>query len=76
MQRAAVAESDVTVRTIAPRRRLIHPHAHFTTLEWSHQSLLRKSKLKLYWTLIRPIVTCADETRVLKENSLQNLMIF
>jgi hypothetical protein len=35
----------------------------------------RKSKLKLYQTLIRPIVTYASETWVLKENSIQKLMI-
>jgi hypothetical protein len=38
--------------------------------------LSRKSKLKLYWTLIRPIVTYSSETWVLKENSIQKLMIF
>jgi hypothetical protein len=38
--------------------------------------LSRKSKLKLYWTLIRPIVTYASERGVLKENSIQKLMIF
>jgi hypothetical protein len=38
--------------------------------------LSRKSKLKLYWTLIRPTVTYASETLVLKENSIQKLTIF
>jgi hypothetical protein len=38
--------------------------------------LSRKSKLKLCWTLIRPIVTYASETWVLKENSTQKRMIF
>jgi hypothetical protein len=38
--------------------------------------LSRKSKLKLYRTLIRPILTYALETWVLKENSTQKLMIF
>jgi hypothetical protein len=36
----------------------------------------RKSKLKLYRTLIRPILSYASETWVLKENSVQKLMIF
>jgi hypothetical protein len=31
--------------------------------------------LKLYRTLIRPILTYASETQVLEENSLQKLMI-
>jgi hypothetical protein len=30
----------------------------------------------LYWTLIRPVVTYACETWVLKENSIQKLMIY
>jgi hypothetical protein len=38
--------------------------------------LSRKSKLKLYRTLIRPIVTYASETWDLKENSIQKLLIF
>jgi hypothetical protein len=38
--------------------------------------LSRKSKLKLYRTLIRPILTYASETWVLKENSMQKLIIF
>jgi hypothetical protein len=38
--------------------------------------LSRKSKLELYRTLIRPSVTYASETWVLKENSIQKLMIF
>ena len=38
--------------------------------------LSRKSKLKLYWTLIRPVAAHACETWVLKENSVQKLMIF
>jgi hypothetical protein len=36
----------------------------------------KKSKLKLYWTVIRPVVMYACETWVLKENSIQKLMIF
>jgi hypothetical protein len=32
--------------------------------------------LKQYWTLIRPIITYASETWVLKENSAEKLMIF
>jgi hypothetical protein len=38
--------------------------------------LSRKSKLKPYWTLIRPIVKHASETCVLKENSVEELIIF
>jgi hypothetical protein len=38
--------------------------------------LSRESKLKLYRTLIRPIVKYASETWLLTENSIQKLMIF
>jgi len=34
------------------------------------------SKLKLYRTVIRPIVTYASETWVLKENIIQKLLVF
>jgi hypothetical protein len=43
---------------------------------FQNKLLSKKSKLKLYWTLIRPIVTYACETWVLKESSIQKLMIF
>jgi hypothetical protein len=38
--------------------------------------LSKRSKLKLYWPVIRPVVTYACETWVLKENVIQKLMIF
>jgi hypothetical protein len=38
--------------------------------------LSKRSKLKLYWSIIRPVVTYACETWVLKENVIQKLMIF
>ena len=36
----------------------------------------KQSKLKLYRTVIRPIVTYASETWVLKETVIQKLLIF
>ena len=36
----------------------------------------KKSKLKLYWTIIRPTVTYACETWVLKETIKNKLMVF
>jgi hypothetical protein len=36
----------------------------------------KKSKLKLYWSIIRPRVTYACETWVLKETIKNKLMIF
>jgi hypothetical protein len=42
---------------------------------FQNELLSKKSILKFYWTLIRPIVTYACETWVLKESSIQKLMI-
>jgi len=36
----------------------------------------KQLKLKLYRTVIRPIVTCASETWVLKETIIQKLLVF
>jgi hypothetical protein len=36
----------------------------------------KKSKLKLYWSIIRPIVTYASEAWVLKETIKNKLMVF
>jgi hypothetical protein len=36
----------------------------------------RKSKLKLYWPVIRPVVVYGFETWVLKETILQRLSVF
>jgi hypothetical protein len=36
----------------------------------------KSSKLKLYRTVIRPTVTYASETWVLKENIIQKLLVF
>jgi hypothetical protein len=36
----------------------------------------KKSKLKLYWSIIRPIVTYACKTWVLKETTKNKLMVF
>jgi hypothetical protein len=36
----------------------------------------RKSKLKLYWTVIRPVVVYGCETWVLTENIIQKLSVF
>jgi hypothetical protein len=60
------------------KEKLIAGNKAFYANQKMFQSKLpsKKSKLKLYWTLIRPIVTYECETWVLKENSIQKLVIF
>jgi len=36
----------------------------------------RKSKLKLYWSVIRPTVVCGCDTWVLKESVIERLSVF
>jgi hypothetical protein len=51
--------------------------AFYTNKRMFQDKLLSKrSKLKLYWSVIRPVVTYACETWVLKEKVIQKLMIF
>jgi len=53
-------------------------------VEWKNSSqflfksrlVSKKSKLKLYWSIIRPIVTFACEVWVLKETVKNKLMVF
>jgi len=51
--------------------------AYYANLKFCKSRLVTKqSKLKLYRTVIRPIVTCASETWVLKETIIQKLLVF
>ena len=51
--------------------------AYYANLKFFKSRLVTKSsKLKLYRTVIRPIVTYALETWVLKENIIQKLLVF
>jgi len=51
--------------------------AYYANLKFFKSRLVNKgSKLKLYRTVIRPIVTYASETWALKENITQKLLVF
>ena len=51
--------------------------AYYENLKFFKSKLVTKSsKLKLYRTVIRPTVTYASETWVLKENIIQKLLVF
>jgi len=51
--------------------------AYYANLKFFKSRLVTESsKLKLYRTVIRPIVTYASETWVLKENIIQKLLVF
>jgi hypothetical protein len=43
---------------------------------WATELMSRKSKQKLYWTVIRPTVVYGCETWTLRENITQNLSVF
>ena len=57
---------------IAAGNRAFHVHKKLFT----SKLISRNVKLQLYNTLIRPTVTYASETWVLKENMINKLMIF
>ena len=49
---------------------------HSMQIKLSLKAVSRKSKLKLYWTVIRPAVVYGCETWVLKENITQKVSVF
>ena len=57
---------------IAAGKRAYHVHKKL----FASKLITRNVKLQLYNTLIRPTVMYASETRVLKENTINKLMIF
>jgi len=58
-------------------RMVLGTKAYYANLKFFKSRLVTKqSKLKLYRTVIRPIVTYASETWVLKETIIQKLLVF
>ena len=64
-------EEEIKERTVAGNR-AYHVHKKLFTSKLISRNVI----LQLYNTLIRPIVTYASETWVLKENMINKLMIF
>jgi len=60
------------------RERIAKGNKAFYAYKVLFQSKLvsRRSKLKLYRPVIRPVVVCGCETWVLKENIIQKLSVF
>jgi len=69
--RKVMSSKEIKERIIAGNR-----DSYANQKMFQNKLLSKKSKLKLYWTLIRPVVTYACETWVSKENTIQKLMIF
>ena len=56
-------------------RIVLDTKAYYANLKFFKSGLVTKqSKLKLYRTIITPIVTCASETLVLKEAIIEKLL--
>ena len=75
--RGSVVNQNNTIEEEIKERLIAGNQAFYANQKMLQSKLLsRKSKLKLYWTLIRPLVTYVCETCFLKENSIQKLMVF
>jgi hypothetical protein len=64
-------EEEIRERTAKGNRAFYANKALFTS-----KLVSRRSKLKLYWRVIRPVVVYGCETWVLKENIIQKLSVF
>jgi len=74
---ASIVNQNNTIEGEIKERLIAGNKAYYANQKKFQNKLLsKKSKLKLYWTLIRAIVTYACETWGLKESSIQKLMIF
>jgi hypothetical protein len=74
--RSAVNQNNTIEEEIKERITAANKDFYANQKMLQNKLLSRKSKLKLCQTLIRPTVTYSSETWVLKENSIQKLMIF
>jgi hypothetical protein len=66
-----------SIKEETKERIVLGTKAYYANLKFFKSRLVTKqSKLKLYRTVIRPIVTYASETWVLKETIIQELLVF
>jgi len=56
--------------------RISRRSVHINCTDLSLNLVSRKSKLKLYWSVIRPIIVYGCETWVFKESIIQKLSVF
>jgi hypothetical protein len=68
---------DNSIQEEIKERIVLGTKAYYANLKFLKSKLVTKySKLKLYRSVIRPIGTYASKTRVLKEFSIQKLIVF
>jgi hypothetical protein len=64
-------EEEITERIVKGNSAFYANRTHFKS-----KLVYRKSKLKLYWSVIRPIVVYGCETWVFRESIIQRLSVF
>ena len=72
-----MSNSECSITVKIKRRLSLGNKAYHANLDLFKSKLLtKKSKLRMYQTLVRPVVTYACETWVLKENIKSKLKVF
>ena len=73
----SMVNSDNSIEMEIKERIILGNKAYYANLALFKSRLISKqAKLRIYWTIIRPVVTYASETWVLKESVKQRLLIF
>jgi hypothetical protein len=73
----SVVNSDTSIEEEIQHRITVGNKAYYANqILFKSRLVSKKSKLKLYWSIIRPTVTYACETWVLKETMKNKLMVF
>ena len=73
----SITNDTSSIEEAVKERIALRINAYYANLNFFKSRLVTKnSKLKLYRAVIRPIVTYASETWVMKENIIQKLLVF